>query len=85
MASSYFLKAGKPAIVVAAKSAGGSPATCIWLHGLGDSGAGWAPAAVEWQQQCPHIKVRLLGVFTSIVVVLKCLDLPDSSSFLCDT
>ena len=34
-------------------------ATVIFLHGLGDSGAGWADAAEMWQQSLPHIKFIL--------------------------
>ena len=41
-----------PPVVVAAK--GTQSATVIWLHGLGDSGNGWAPIAHELNM--PHVK-----------------------------
>eukprot|EP00808_Paulinella_micropora_P026215 g29919.t1 len=31
-------------------------ASVIWLHGLGDSGHGWAPACAEWAPKMPYIK-----------------------------
>eukprot|EP00802_Teleaulax_amphioxeia_P020676 Tamp_20970.p1 GENE.Tamp_20970~~Tamp_20970.p1 ORF type:complete len:306 (+),score=80.90 Tamp_20970:125-919(+) len=41
-----------PPVVVPAK--GAHAATVIWLHGLGDSGSGWAPIAHELDM--PHVK-----------------------------
>lgn len=44
--------AAVPPVVVPAKSS--HSATVIWLHGLGDSGSGWAPIAHELN--LPHVK-----------------------------
>src|SRR5690348_817112 len=45
-----------PANAAAAKTL---PATVIFLHGLGDTGRGWASAAVSWQKLMPHVKFVL--------------------------
>ncbi|KAJ1991715.1 hypothetical protein H4R33_001271 [Dimargaris cristalligena] len=34
-------------------------ATVIFIHGLGDSGSGWAPVARELSQHLPHVKFVL--------------------------
>lgn len=39
--------------------ANGRSGTVIVLHGLGDSGHGWAPVAREWQMSLPHLKFVL--------------------------
>ncbi|KAF9898401.1 hypothetical protein BX616_004078 [Lobosporangium transversale] len=31
-------------------------ATVIFLHGYGDTGAGWAPFGEQWSKQLPHVK-----------------------------
>eukprot|EP00457_Paulinella_chromatophora_P015162 gb/GEZN01015728.1/.p1 GENE.gb/GEZN01015728.1/~~gb/GEZN01015728.1/.p1 ORF type:complete len:261 (+),score=16.60 gb/GEZN01015728.1/:84-785(+) len=31
-------------------------ASVVWLHGLGDSGHGWAPVCAEWATLLPHVK-----------------------------
>lgn len=34
-------------------------ATVIFMHGLGDSGAGWAPVAKMWSRAMPHVRFCL--------------------------
>lgn len=43
-----------PSIVLPARTA--HTATVIFLHGLGDSGAGWEPVAQMLAPQLPHVK-----------------------------